>query len=329
MLSAILSGEVSNLPKKNKTAPARGQLTIGLPRALLYARYGTLWLTFFEKLGIQTLVSEPTTLETLNRGSDRAIDEMCLAVKIYLGHVDSLVGKCDYILVPRISNFGVRRAMCTTFEGMYDICCNVYRRSGQKFLAYNVDVDLGHDEMTAFFAMAGEIGVPVNEALVAYRAAKKAEARAWKARLEEQEALAKCPGLKVLVAAHSYVAEDEYIGKPITDFLHGAGVTALRADIVDRKAALKQSEKFSPTMRWELSREIAGGICQYGERVDGIILLSVFPCGPDAMTSDIYIRRLKGVPILNLVLDAQSGMAGVETRLESFVDILRFKHGEL
>ena len=35
------------------------------------------------------------------------------------------------------------------------------------------------------------------------------------------------------------------------------------------------------------------------------------------------------MPILNLVLDSQSGTAGVETRLESFIDIIRFKEGKL
>lgn len=45
------------------------------------------------------------------------------------------------------------------------------------------------------------------------------------------------------------------------------------------------------------------------------------------MTNELLIRRLKGMPILPLVLDTQSGMAGVETRIESFLDIIRFQKG--
>jgi predicted nucleotide-binding protein (sugar kinase/HSP70/actin superfamily) len=33
--------------------------------------------------------------------------------------------------------------------------------------------------------------------------------------------------------------------------------------------------------------------------------------------------------MLNLVLDGQNGTAGVETRLESFLDIIRFQKGLL
>ena len=63
--------------------------------------------------------------------------------------------------------------------------------------------------------------------------------------------------------------------------------------------------------------------------MDGIILLSAFPCGPDSMVNELIARRVKRVPMLNLVLDSQSGTAGIETRLESFIDIIRFKGGQL
>ena len=85
----------------------------------------------------------------------------------------------------------------------------------------------------------------------------------------------------------------------------------------------------SPTCKWEINREILGGIVQHEYDVDGMILLSAFPCGPDAMVNEIITRRVKGVPMLNLVLDSQTGTAGVETRLESFIDIIRLKEGKL
>ena len=65
------------------------------------------------------------------------------------------------------------------------------------------------------------------------------------------------------------------------------------------------------------------------EKTDGIILLSAFPCGPDSMVNERIVREFSGMPVLNLVMDSQNGTAGMETRLESFVDILRFKRREL
>ena len=119
------------------------------------------------------------------------------------------------------------------------------------------------------------------------------------------------------------------MGRMVSDYLKKAGVIPVRADIVDREAALKHSRELSPTCKWEISREILGGIAMHKDDVDGIILLSAFPCGPDAMVNELITRRVKGVPMLNLVLDSQSGTAGVETRLESFIDIIRFQEGRL
>ena len=304
-------------------------LTVGLPRALLYYRYAVLWKTFFQELGVETVVSDPTDRDIMEQGAALAIDEACLSLKIYLGHVHALVGKCDRILVPRVSNFGRHRNMCTRFESTPDLVRSVFRDAGVKLLSYNVDEEQKQAEEDAFVEMGRALGFPAKAAKKAYRQAKKAESAHHKARTQKQEQLYKRDGIKVLIAAHSYVIEDPYMGRAVTDYLKKAGVIPLRADLVDRDVALKRSRELSSTCKWEISREILGGIHQHKDDVDGIILLSAFPCGPDAMVNELIARRVKGVPMLNLVLDSQSGTAGVETRLESFIDIIRFKEGTL
>lgn len=315
--------------KKNTAAISMKAPVIGLPRAMLYERYEVLWKSFFSALGMKGLVSRPTNKEMIRAGSALAIDEACLSTKIYLGHIQSLVGKCDYILVPRVSNFGLHRNMCTKFESLYDLVCNVFRETNQKFIAYNLDVLMKIDEEKAFVDLGMVLGVDKKTALKAYKKAKKAEHDDWKEKVHAEEALYKKDGIKILLVGHSYVLEDEYIGQPVRDYLEEMGVTAIRADHVDRKEALKQSVKVSPTLKWEMSRELVGSIQMHKDKVDGLILLSAFPCGPDSMVNDMIIRRFAGIPILNIVLDNQDGTAGLETRLESFTDILKLKRGEL
>ena len=304
-------------------------ITIGIPRAMLYYRCRVLWKTFFESLGASVVTSPPTNREILENGTALAIDEACLSLKIYLGHVRALVGKCDYILVPRFSNFGRHRNMCTRFEALPDLTQSVFRTSGQKFLSYNVDVLEKKTEEAAFLAMGQSLGYPARTVKKAYKQAKKAELADHRAQVKAQEAVLKEKGMKILVAAHSYVVEDPFMGQTVTNFLEKAGVRVLRADLTDRDAALENSQELSGTCKWEMSREILGGVVAYEEAVDGMILLSAFPCGPDSMVNELIARRVKDVPLLNLVLDAQTGAAGVETRLESFVDIIRFKQRTL
>ncbi len=250
---------------------------IGLPRAMLYYRYGILWRAFFQELGMETAVSDPTDRKILEQGTALAIDEACLSLKIYLGHVAALAGKCDYILVPRVSNFGRHRSMCTRFEALPDLVRNVFRDTDQKFLSYNVDVLLKKEEENAFLEMGRQLGCSSRAAKKAYKTAKKAELAHFRAGVQRQEELYKKDGMKILIAAHSYVMEDPYMGKTVTAYLRRSGVIPLRADLTDRDAALKRSRELSPTCKWEINREILGGIALHREDADGIILLSAFP----------------------------------------------------
>ena len=114
-------------------------ITIGIPRGLLYYRYENLWKSFFKELGIKIIVSPVTTHELADKGMSVTGSEACLALKIFFGHVQSLVGKCDYILVPRIKSYGRNREMCPRFDALYDLTVNTFRDSGQEFLTFNVD----------------------------------------------------------------------------------------------------------------------------------------------------------------------------------------------
>lgn len=316
---------MKKIPDRTKS----NQIIIGIPNAMLYYRYNILWNRFFTALGVKVIVSGQTTKELIANGAEKAIDETCLSAKIYMGHIQSLIGKCDYILIPRISNWGRNRNLCTRFEALYDLACNVFRNTNQKFICYNVDISKKITEETAFLDMGMELGFSKKFSLNAYKKAKKEESADWKNRVKLQEQLYKSDGLKIMVAAHSYILEDRYFGRPIIDYLTKLGTVPIRADIVDRKEALKQSQKVSPTLKWELNREIVGSLQMHRDKIDGIILISAFPCGPDSMVNEIIARSFHEPPVLKLILDTQTGTAGIETRLESFVDILRIKKGTL
>jgi predicted nucleotide-binding protein (sugar kinase/HSP70/actin superfamily) len=305
------------------------QMTVGIPRAFMYERYGVLWKNFFARLGIRCIVSPPTDKSIVDAGTDLASDEVCLSTKIYLGHVAWLIGKCDCIFVPRMSNFGVRRYMCTKFESLPDLVANTFRETGIKIISYDLDEIKGVNEKKAVLDLGKDLGYRPKEVLKAYQKAKKAYQEDWKKKVQAEEKKYKTDKIKILVAAHSYIEDDEYVGRPIFDMIEKMGAVPIKADIVDRKSALKVSRKVSPTIKWELSREIMGSVQMHRNKVDGVILVSAYPCGPDSMVDEMIVRKMKDLTVLTLVVDAQEGTAGLETRLESFVDVLRMQRGEL
>lgn len=60
-------------------------------------------------------------------------------------------------------------------------------------------------------------------------------------------------------------------------------------------------------------------------RMDGMVQIMPFTCMPELVAQSILpeIGRDFELPVLTLVLDEQSGEAGVQTRLEAFVDLAR------
>jgi predicted nucleotide-binding protein (sugar kinase/HSP70/actin superfamily) len=131
--------------------------------------------------------------------------------------------------------------------------------------------------------------------------------------------------VRILVVGHSYTLADELIGKPILDYLRSLGVEVLTSDAIDKPKARELSRAISPTIKWTYNKELLGAIELYREHVDGIVFVVTFPCGPDSLMAELCQRRIEGVPIVTLVLDELQGEAGLRTRLESFVDIIRAK----
>lgn len=300
-------------------------MRVGIPKALLYYRYRYLWEDFFKALQIDYVVSPDTNQEIINRGTLHAVDEACLSCKIYLGHVDWLLDKCDLILVPRISNLGTQGTVCTRFQALYDIINNTFRDQDIKLLPYNIDIDKFQGEMRACLKMGSSLGKRKYRCVRAYLTAKQAEKQE---RLTEEKSLQQSlgqDGIKVLMIAYDYNLCDKCIGGPILSSLINMGVVPIPGNMANRNKARARSMEISETLPWAFSKELVGTAALYKDRVDGIILLSTFPCGPDSMANEMIMRRIKEKPILNLILDGQEGAAGIQTRLESFVDIIEAK----
>lgn len=73
-----------------------------------------------------------------------------------------------------------------------------------------------------------------------------------------------------------------------------------------------------------IAHTVAGGV----NRFQGAIELAPFTCMPEivAMQALPAVSRDYSLPILTLILDEHSAAAGIETRLEAFIDLLRYKN---
>lgn len=300
-------------------------MKIGIPRALLYYKNEKLWTKFFDELGIDYIISPETNKEIIDNGSKYAIDETCLPIKIFLGHINYLKDKCDYIFIPRIE-YALNSETCLNFRAQYDLVKNTFRNYNLKVLFYN---DYGHKkprEFKAFYKLCKYLKIKRSLGKYAYRIAKQTQFYYEMFRSETQENIIKnTKKIKVLILAHAYNVGDKYVGEPILNMLKKLDVEPIIAEYLDAKKCIKTSFKVTKTLPWAYNRHLVGALELYKDLVDGVILVTTYPCGPDSMCNEMIIRHYRDLPILSLTIDAQDATAGIETRLESFVDILNFK----
>lgn len=295
---------------------------IGIPRALYYYYFGSLYQTFFEELGFSVVISPETNVEILDLGEQCATDEMCLSMKIFLGHIAYLQDKCDYIVVPRIDNYGVSEQTCTNFLALFDIVHSLFPA---KILNYNIDLEKNQDQFKGFLHMGRILNCDEIKVMEAYEKAEEKVEREKRKKMHLNARKLKEKNLKILVVSHPYNSYDAMVGKPIFSFLEKMGVTLLYSDQFDAKRTSYYSKIISRDLYFKFSKEILGSIPLVEKKIDGILFLSSFPCALDSISYELAMRKIHK-PYLHLVLDDLGAGAGIETRLESFVDILEQKN---
>lgn len=313
-------------------------MKIGIPKGLAVYEYPILYTKFFELLGIDIVFSEDTNREIIDEGISRSIDESCLASKIFIGHVYSLtkMEDIDYIFIPRLCSFNKIDTVCVKFYAMYDICRNLFQNNN--FITLNIDYLRGENEFKAFINLGKRLGKKYTQIVAAYLKARNMQKIYDNKKLEKQinstinNSLSRT---NVLIVSHSYIAHDKYMGYPIIKYLQDFGTNILYADVNSikyQRKLLNNKNKYKGTYNdytdiskniyWKFSKNLLNGISEYIDKVDGIIYLTVFPCGPDSLVNELAIRKVIDKPSINIIIDEQDANTGLYTRLESFIDIL-------
>lgn len=299
---------------------------IGIPKALLYYYYNDLWIYFFKYLKCNVIYSNQSNKKILSDGDRLAQDEACLSLKLYLGHVNDLINRCDYILVPRLYSVKKNEGVCTNFNALYDLVNNTF--DNINILNYNIDLTNKENELLGFLNLGKELGFSYINSYIAYKFAKEKSLENRLRREEKQKHNLTTNSIKILVAAHPYNLYDDLVGKPIIDYLEEENITIIYSDRINHKIIDSECKKISTDIHWTHSKEVMASINYYKDKVDGIIVISAFPCGPDSLANELAIRKTKNIPVLKLIMEDLNSDIGILTRLESFIDILKQKKEE-
>lgn len=302
-------------------------MKIGIPKAMAYYKYKVLWETFFKELGCDIIISDKTNKQILDNGFRYSIDESCLASKIYMGHVHSLINKCDYVFIPRFCTYKNKDVSCAKFNALYDICNNTF--DNLKTITYNIDYEARCTEFGGFMKIGKVLGKNWLDTIRAYRISRKKYIKEFIDDCKNQERTFANNKLNnkpnILIVGHPYIVYDELLGKSIISYLEKLDMNIVYADLNENCYKNEGWQNFSKTLYWRDSKELLSGLNNYLEKVDGVIFISVFTCGPDSLVTEMCVRKIKNKPCINIVLDELNSDTGMHTRLESFTDLLNDK----
>ena len=96
-------------------------IRVGIPRGLLYFKYGWLWKRFFNAFGIDVITSPETTDDILADGIRHSIADICLPVEAFFGHVLTIKDHVDFLFIPRVIRVEPDAYLCPKFLGLPDM----------------------------------------------------------------------------------------------------------------------------------------------------------------------------------------------------------------
>ena len=319
---------------------------IGIPACLFFYKYFAFWKAFFERLGLEVVVSDETNSEILKDGNRYAIDEICIPLKLYYGHIVNILKKnVDYLFTPRYVSFTADTYMCPKFLGLPDLI-----RGTVDGLPPIVEMCVDIRKKPKFFSAletGRTLGKSFREVKSAYQYAVRSYHRfcsGMENGLSFQEALKisenhskdifaeKMLDSKVSIAiiGHEYNVHDPFVNMDLLNKLEKMNVKTvvmenLPSHIFKGETTINESLK----NYWGNEEEILSALNYLFEEkfVDGIVFLCSFCCGPDSLIDEIVTRNAKSVdmPYICVVIDEHSGQAGLITRIESFVEMVSFK----
>jgi len=330
--------------------------TIGFPRALLYYYYYPAWKAFFESLGQTCKVSDNTTKAVIDSGIRVTVDEACLPVKAFHGHVLSLSGVCDRVFVPRLVSVERKAYICPKLMGLPDMVrhnCEGIRQIVDPTIDMSRNPRAYVRELYATGRLFTRNPLAISAARRRARQAYDAFVRLLQAGVPPIDAMAgegghlaqhfedsaisrispsgydkdvRHPIIGVL--GHPYIIYDSFLGMNVLDRLSLMGARVVTMDMLQDAVVERGQAKSRKRVFWTMGRRLLGAGYYFltPGTVDGCLQMSAFACGPDSFIGELLqqesARSERKVPFMTIVVDEHTGEAGVLTRLEAFMDVV-------
>lgn len=290
-------------------------MIIGIPDLPLFERHHPAFSAFFRALGAQVR-HLPASLDPRESGTRLAHQESCLPMKLACGRAHLLWKTgVDALFIPRFVR-GSRGWCCPRSIGLPDTL-----RASLNLAAHQVlSVELEPDRPLSRLALL-RLAWNLRPAMYRLRPALRAYQEHF-APAPSPEPVPVDDQITIGLLGHPYALDDPFASMDLLEELEHRNLH------VWRRTALPDGQRAGDVF-WHMGGEIilAAEAMIANGRVQGLIYLSPFPCGPDSVLISRVeaIARRERLPFLLLPVDEHNGKAAFVTRLEAFSDLLNRK----
>ena len=311
-----------------------GKPTVGIPRALHFLNHTVLWSHFWTRLGYPVVLSSRTNQQIAMAGIESMTSETCYPIKVFHGHVKTLLGATCYLFLPTLVNVPTPRPeesgfYCPLVQGsqyMVSAALNIPRTEVLAPTVYLKD-SIEDTVVDLSLSLGRCLGLSRREVERAFR-------EAWELQLDFGETVRRegrrflkslRPGdLWVAVSGRPYNLYDERLNLRLGQNLAKLGIKAIPHDFLDTDG-IDLSD--FPDMYWGLGASILR-TAKLVAKTPGCygLHLTNFSCGADSFLEHFYRHLMGERPYLILELDEHSAVAGMVTRLEAYRNVIQNDH---
>ncbi|RKD32959.1 acyl-CoA dehydratase activase-related protein [Thermohalobacter berrensis] len=322
-------------------------MKIGVPKALLNFYYGPFWETFFEELGMEVVLSEDTNKEIIDAGVRESVPEICVPIKIFIGHVLNLLEKdVDYVFIPRMVSINEGEIFCPKFMGLPDmirhglegledkvLTCHIKSESDDisdysNYLSIGNTLGISKEKIKKAAKVAGEHWKKFrNYNKNGYTALESYNLVYGKGKLKGRNNRKK--GIKIGLLGYVYNVYDSFVNMDILNKLKELNVEFITFDMIDEDELRNNIDDMDKVLFWTFSNKLLGAGYKFFRdmEVDGVIHITAFGCGPDSFLGKLLEIESDEtqIPFMTLRIDEHTGENHLQTRIEAFVDMLKRK----
>ncbi len=300
-----------------------GARRIGIPRALTTHSLYPLYCTFFERLGMDVVLSGINSAGALKANSG-----FCFPVQIAHGAVLDLIhGGTDLIFLPQVSRMpnpqaGRNSYLCPVAQASPYVIAKAFPSA--TILSPVLDFTNGYAASQELVTLAeSQLGCSHDSARQAYEQAVAAQLQAEQSMRDLgsqalKDALAD-GAPTILIVGRSYNAFPAEASQSIARKLASMGMRVIPGDCLPQ-------ERAGPTA-WHYPNLTMNAVTLARRHANLFLLyVSNFSCTIDAFTHSFFSSEMGDKPYLMLEIDAHTADAGIQTRLEAFRDIVANYH---